>query len=146
MLMNLLIGLSTMAACLLAQSVLLVVALRYYARHGVPVLRPGLRWVMIVLCGVMTLLVIGNMVQITIWAMVFRMLGEFGSMEDAIYHSAVNFATLGYGDVVMSRPNKLLGPIEAINGVLMVGISTAVLMAGFQDAINKLQLTRNGQE
>ena len=108
--------------------------------------RPGVRWVMTVLCAVMTLLVLGNMLQITIWAIVFRMLDEFGNLEDAIYHSAVNFATLGYGDVVMSKANKLLGPIEALNGVLMVGISTAVLMAGFQDAITKLQLTRQPQD
>lgn len=145
MLMNLLIGLSTMAACLLAQSLLLMVALRFYARHGAPVQRPGFRWVAVVLCGVMTLLVIGNIVQITIWAAVFRILGEFPTMEEAVYHSAVNFATLGYGDVVMSKPYKMLGPIEAINGVLMVGISTAVLMAGFQDAITKLQLTQKSQ-
>jgi hypothetical protein len=46
-----------------------------------------------------------------------------------VYHSAVNFATLDYGDVVMSDQHKLLGPLEAVNGAIMFGVSTAV-MAG----------------
>ena len=56
---------------------------------------------------------------------------------DAVYHSAVNFTTLGYGDIVMSGKHKLLGPLEAINGVLMIEVSTAALMASFQDAMKK---------
>ena len=47
-------------------------------------------------------------------------LGEFDQAYDAIYHSAVNFTSLGYGDIVMSRERKLLGPLEAVNGVLML--------------------------
>jgi hypothetical protein len=50
-------------------------------------------------------------------------------------HSAVNFATLGYGDVVMSAQHKLLGPLEAINGALMIGVSTAALICIFQQVI-----------
>lgn len=61
------------------------------------------------------------------------------------YHSAVNFATLGYGDIVMSGNHKLLGPIEAINGVLMIGVSTAVLMTVFQDALKKTIKARQRQ-
>ena len=64
---------------------------------------------------------LGNLAQLTIWAVVFWLLGEFDSFVAAVYHSAVNFATLGYGDLVMSEQNRFLGPLEAINGVLMVG-------------------------
>lgn len=46
----------------------------------------------------------------------------------ALYYSAVNFATLGYGDIVMSAQWRLLGPIEAANGVLMFGVSTAAML------------------
>ena len=55
----------------------------------------------------------------------------------AFYHSSVNFATLGYGDVVMSAKHKLLGPLEAVNGALMIGVSTGALMAAFQDATKR---------
>ncbi len=137
MLINLLIGLPTMTLCLLLQSVLLVMALRYYGRHGSLVnnARPWAALVMI--NSVMTILVVGNLAQLTIWALVFLMLGEFDELSVAVYYSAVNFATLGYGDIVMSERYRLLGPLEAINGVLMIGVSTAALMATFQDAIRK---------
>jgi hypothetical protein len=53
--------------------------------------------------------------------------GEFADFEEAFYHSAVNFMTLGYGDIVMSRRWRLLGPLEAVNGSLMLGLSAAML-------------------
>ncbi len=65
------------------------------------------------------------------------MLGEFEQYGEAFYHSAVNFATLGYGDIVMSARHKLLGPLEAVNGALMIGASTALLMVAFQGWIQK---------
>ena len=71
------------------------------------------------------------------------LLGEFETLREAVYHSAVNFATLGYGDIVMSERYRFLGPLEAINGVLMIGVSTAALMATFQDAIRKRDSRHN---
>ena len=50
----------------------------------------------------------------------------------------MNFTSLGYGDIVMSKEWKLLGPLEAVNGVLMLGMTAAALMAILQHMI-KLQ-------
>ncbi|HEX8817585.1 MAG TPA: ion channel, partial [Terriglobales bacterium] len=41
------------------------------------------------------------------------------------YHSAVNFTTLGYGDMLLSPHWRMLGPLEAATGMLMFGVSTA---------------------
>lgn len=71
------------------------------------------------------------MAQIAAWALIFRMVGEFGEYRAAFYHSAVNFTTLGYGDIVMSPPWRLLGPLEALNGVLVLSLSSAVLVTTF---------------
>ena len=142
MLINLLLGLSTMAACLLLQSILLIVALRYYSNHLYLVNSPSLWSNLIVINGVMMILIIGNLAQLTIWALIFWILGEFNDISAAIYHSAVNFATLGYGDVVMSDQHKILGPLEAINGVLMIGVTTATLMWAFQDTMRKTKQAR----
>ncbi len=65
--------------------------------------------------------------QIALWAGAFVLCGEFADFDEAFYHSAVNFTTLGYGDIVMSRRWRLLGPLEAVNGSLMLGLSTALL-------------------
>jgi hypothetical protein len=146
MLLNLLIGLPTMALCLLLQSALLSITIRYYARHGSLVNSPSPWSTLVVLNCVMTLLVLGNLAQVTTWAVVFRMLGEFQELSVAVYHSAVNFATLGYGDIIMSKRHRLLGPLEAINGVLMIGVSSAVLITTFQDAIRKTMLARRSPD
>lgn len=145
MLRNLLIGAGTMTLCLMLQSVLLVHAIRYYARrHNDPAVHASWWSTLLVINSVMLLLLLGNLAQLAIWAVVFMCVGEFGTFSEAVYHSAVNFATLGYGDIVMSASNRLLGPLEAINGVLMIGVSTAALLATFQDAIQRsVQARRN---
>ena len=137
MITNLVIGLSTMIGCLILQSLILVLAVRYYANYNSIAGSPTFLSKMIMLNIIMMLLVFGNLMQLTIWAILFLMLGEFNTISEAIYHSAVNFATLGYGDIVMSDKHKLLGPLEAINGVLMIGVTTAVLMAAVRETIKK---------
>ena len=78
---------------------------------------------------VVIMLFAGHLFQIAIWAMVFIFLGEFNDFYTAFYHSAVNFASLGYGDIVMSEKWRLLGALEAGNGVLMFGLSAGTLLA-----------------
>ena len=146
MLRNLLFGLSTMAVCLIFEALLLAVALRYYARHKELVDSPSLWSSLRVISGVMILVVIANITQVAMWALLFRALNEFPRFSTAFYHSAVNFSTLGYGDIVMSEKHRLLGPLEAINGVLMIGVSTAALMAVFQDAMKKTLHARGRTE
>lgn len=72
-------------------------------------------------------LLINSLLQIAVWAAAFVFVGQFSNYHDALYHSAVNFATLGYGDIVMEQPWRFLGAMEAISGVLMLGLSTAML-------------------
>jgi hypothetical protein len=72
-------------------------------------------------------LLVSALASIALWAGAFVLCGEFADFEEAIYHSAVNFTTLGYGDIVMSRRWRLLGPLEAVNGSLMLGLSAAML-------------------
>jgi len=78
---------------------------------------------------VLLILFAGHMVQIAIWAKLFIILGEFDDFLTAFYHSAVNFASLGYGDIVMGEKWRLLGAIEASNGVLMFGLSAGTLLS-----------------
>jgi hypothetical protein len=144
MIVNLLIGFVTMKVCLILQLLLLIGALRYYRGHERYVLSPSTIQTIAVLTMVMGILVVGNLGQIAVWALIFRAMGEFPNFADAYYHSAVNFATLGYGDVVMSEENRLLGALEAINGILMVGVSTSVLLFVLQDAAKKAQAARRG--
>ncbi|WP_456404057.1 ion channel [Thiolapillus sp.] len=137
MLINLLLGLPTMLVSLFLQLAILLVAIRYYHRHERQVESTSLWSSLIVASAVMLLLVAGNLMQIAFWSWLFLYLREFDEFKTAFYHSTVNFASLGYGDIVMSEKHRLLGALEAINGVLMIGVSTATMMALFQDAMRK---------
>jgi voltage-gated potassium channel Kch len=86
------------------------------------------------------LALLGHLVEIGIWALVFEFCGEFSNFATAFYHSAVNFTTLGYGDVVMSARWKLLGPLEAADGMLMFGVTTALIFT----LVQRLIQTRMG--
>ena len=137
MLTNLLLGLPVVALCLLLQSLMIIYAMRYYVSRKSMVENTSLWSSLFVVNGVMFLLLIGNLGQIAAWAFLFNWLEEFEEFGTAFYHSAVNFGSLGYGDIVMSEEHRLLGAIEAINGVLMIGVSTAALMTTFQHALRK---------
>jgi len=65
---------------------------------------------------------------ILLWASWYR-LRCFPSWELAFYFSAGTYTTLGSGDVILPSNWRLLGPLESMIGVLMCGISVAVLFA-----------------
>ncbi len=65
---------------------------------------------------------------ILLWASFYRT-RCFPSWELAFYFSATSYSTVGYGDVILPPSWRLLGPLEAITGVLMCGISVSVLFA-----------------
>jgi hypothetical protein len=73
-----------------------------------------------------------HLIEIALWAKVFVICGEFPNFATAYYHSAVNYTTLGYGDLIMSPHWRLLGPLEAANGMLLFGVSTAMVFALIQ--------------
>ena len=141
---NLLLGMGVMAICLLLQSLLMVLAIRFHIRHVRRLETVSMGVSLMLVSSVMMLLVLGNLAQLMIWAVLFVFLGEFVSFREAVYHSAVNFATLGYGDIVMSEEHRILGPLEAINGVLMIGVSTAALTATFGDLVKRKLDQREG--
>jgi hypothetical protein len=135
---NLLVGLPSMLACMGVQVVLAFWGVRYFIRQtsGAAAERGslfGLRPLLVV----MLVMMLGTILQIIGWGILFIVLGEFDELYVAMYHSAVNFASLGYGDIVMSDPWKLLGPLEAVCGVLMLGMTSAALMAIMQQMIIK---------
>lgn len=91
----------------------------------------------IILSITLFFLLFNSLFQVGLWALVFCIVGQFESYAEAFYHSAVNFATLGYGDIVMADPWRMLGALEAISGVLMLGLSTATLSAVFGQLIRR---------
>ena len=79
-----------------------------------------------------------HLAAIAMWGLVFSFCGEFSQLTRAVYHSGMNYTTLGDSDKVMSPAWRILAPLEAANGMLMFGVSTAMLFA----LIQRLILTR----
>jgi len=66
-----------------------------------------------------------HIAETAIWAVFFWKSGQLGSFAEGWYFAGVSHTTLGYGDVVLQKPWRSLGPICAINGLLTFGCSTA---------------------
>jgi hypothetical protein len=75
---------------------------------------------------------VAHLIEISLWAVLFVICGEFSDFATAYYHSAVNYTSLGYGDIIMSSTWKLLGPLETADGMLLFGVSTAMIFAVIQ--------------
>lgn len=76
----------------------------------------------------MTALIILHIAEIWLWAAAYRW-RLLTSWESSFYFSATSYSTVGYGDVVLPRIWRLLGPVESVTGVLMTGISVSILFA-----------------
>jgi len=73
-----------------------------------------------------------QLMEMALWAVLYMICGEFRDFRTAYYHSAVNYTSLGYGDLIMSPSWKLLGPLETANGMLLFGVSTVMIFAVIQ--------------
>lgn len=140
MLLVVLTGIATTLLCLLLQAAFLGYCLKGYVRLRLGRLgRPSRRHSIMVISLVMLLMLLANIFQMAIWAGLFMLIGEFDDFEIALYHSAVNFVTLGYGDIVMSEHRRLLGALEGANGILMFGVSTATMTAAMMDIFKSIK-------
>jgi hypothetical protein len=131
MLINLLLGCITVVISMGIQVAVVVFMLRYLisVMDNDNRKTDGFGFDTYVISLVLLMLFVGHLVQIAIWAVLFMYIGEFSDFLTAFYHSAVNFASLGYGDIVMSEKWRLLGALEASNGVLMFGLSAGTMLS-----------------
>lgn len=130
MLFALLIGSLTTLANLAIQVTVIVLILGQVRKHLIDSPKIAeIRRDITILCIILMGLFAGHLLQFSTWAILFMWLGEFADINTAFYHSAVNFAALGYGDIVMSEKWRTLGGLEAANGILMFGLTTSTFVA-----------------
>ena len=88
--------------------------------------RPTLRLVAVMMATVAVLMAF-HLAEIGIWSLAYALVDAAPTGADRLYFAFVNYATLGYGDIVPVPDWRLLGPMTAMNGVLLFGWSTAVI-------------------
>ncbi len=67
--------------------------------------------------------------EIWLYALLYLLLGATTDFESSLYFSTVTYAAIGYGDVLLAKPWRILGAIEGATGVIMLGWSTAFLVS-----------------
>ena len=80
------------------------------------------------------LLIFIHTIEISVWAIFYVWEGCLPDVESAFYFSGVTYATIGYGDLVLIKPWRMLGPIEGVTGILMCALSAGVFFA----AVNRI--------
>ena len=101
---------------------------------------------MTILIRTVIVLVALHVLEIVLWAVAYRAMvpdSDLATFEQAMYFSFVTFTTLGYGDITLSESWRLLSGIEALNGILLVGWTTAMIFAVVQRIWQGLKSNNN---
>ena len=91
----------------------------------------------LVMVPTVMVLMMTHTAEVFVWALAYWLVGATPEGADRVYFAFVNFATLGYGDIVPVARWRLLGPITAMNGALLFGWSTAVIFEVLRRALRE---------
>ena len=80
-----------------------------------------------VMTATVSVLMVAHASEVIVWSMAYAIVDAAPAGADLVYFAFVNYTTLGYGDVIPVQRWRLLGPMTAMNGVLLFGWSTAVI-------------------
>ena len=89
----------------------------------------------VVMTATVSVLMAAHIAEVVAWSTAYAIVDVAPPGTDLIYFAFVNYTTLGYGDVTPLQRWSLLGPMTAMNGVLLFGWSTAVIFAVLQRAL-----------
>lgn len=101
--------------------------------------RPRLH-LMGVMIATATVLKVAHALEIVVWALTYGILDAAAPESELLYFAFVNYTTLGYGDITPVREWRLIGPLTAMNGVLLFGWSAAILFEVLRKTLDHLGL------
>jgi len=81
----------------------------------------------VTMIGTVSVLMVTHISEVIVWSVAYSIIEAVPPGTDVLYFAFVNYATLGYGDVLPVDRWRLIGPMTAMNGVLLFGWSTAVI-------------------
>jgi len=87
-----------------------------------------------VMAATVSVLMAAHISEVILWSLAYAIFDVAPAGTNLVYFAFVNYTTLGYGDVTPLQRWYLLGPMTAMNGVLLFGWSTAVIFAVLQKA------------
>jgi hypothetical protein len=81
----------------------------------------------VVIVATGALLVAGHFAEVVVWAVTYGLVDAAPPSTPLVYFAFGNYTTLGYGDLIPVEQWRLLGPMTALNGIMLVGWSTALI-------------------
>jgi hypothetical protein len=104
-----------------------------------PTVRPRLH-LMGVMIAVAAVLNVAHTMEVLVWAWTYNIVDAAAPGSDLLYFAFVNYTTLGYGDITPVPEWRLIGPLTAMNGVLLFGWSAAILFEVLRKTLAQLGL------
>ena len=89
----------------------------------------GFRHVIRYVIGLTCWLILVHLAEIAVWGLFYFWQGCLPDAESAFYFSGVTYTTVGYGDLLLPKPWRMLAPLEAMTSILMWGLSTGLFFA-----------------
>ena len=141
MLFNIVIGLIVVGITVIIQALGSMFWVRKYGRDirtikDLTSVKYGTR----LLISTSVFLIFIHLVQALLWAITYLFLpgiDEIETLEKAVYFSLVTFTTLGYGEITIGSSHRILAGLEAINGITLIGWSTAFMFTIFQNMLKQ---------
>jgi hypothetical protein len=93
-----------------------------------------------VMVPTVSVLMVTHAVEVIVWSLAYSIVDAAPGGADLVDFAFVNYTTLGYGDVVPVERWRLLGPMTAMNGVLLFGWSTAVIFEVLRRTLAYLEM------
>mgnify|MGYP000288226224 CR=1 FL=1 len=123
-----LVALSLVAATVLVHVVGLLLLIRWMMarRETLPVNFWPVTWLFVRLVWALLLI---HSAEVAIWAFFYRWQGGMPDLESAAYFSGVTYTTVGYGDLLLQPPWRILAPVEGLTGIVMSSLSAAFFFA-----------------
>jgi hypothetical protein len=133
-----LVGCSVSVINIMIHALTTLVAIGIARRAGLQrTSRPRLHLMTVMVVTALALM-IAHTAEIAVWSLAYAAVGAAPAGSDLLDFAFVNYTTLGYGDVTPLKEWRLVGPMTAMNGILMFGWSTAVLFEVLRKTIEHL--------
>ncbi len=100
----------------------------------------------VVMIPTVSVLMLAHVLEVIVWSIAYSWVDAAPAAVNLVYFAFVNYTTLGYGDIVPVEHWRLLGPMTAMNGILLFGWSTAVIFEVLQKTLERVPSGTNLQD
>jgi hypothetical protein len=135
MLPQFLVGGGTSLVNITIHALVMTIVVRVARTTGMKKISHPSLFLIAVMIPTVSVLMVTHAFEVIVWSLTYSIVGAAPTDGNLVYFAFVNYTTLGYGDVVPVERWRLLGPMTAMNGVLLFGWSTAVIFEVLRKAL-----------